>query len=220
VLIPLIIPQVKESTAHNDIVNDLSFDLNDEYIGSCSDDGYVVMNSLFIDERGKFGYHQPMKVVSLDPYDTRKSSRRFVVRGLVGELLLNSKGWLGYCHQVLHSREGHIDALKWSSLLAWENDVEKQPGVSTQVYEGGRTRIKDNNLLGELEISGIPPTPRGVPHITVNFDIDANGILNVYAEDKTTGEKNNIAITNDRGRLIMEEIEKMVQDYEKYKFEV
>jgi L1 cell adhesion molecule like protein len=87
------------------------------------------------------------------------------------------------------------------------------------VYEGERARTKDNNLLGKFELSGIPPAPRGVPQITVCFDMDANGILNVSAEDKTTGQKNKITITNDKGRLSKEEIEKMVQEAEKYKSE-
>ncbi|KAK8476856.1 hypothetical protein V6N11_057443 [Hibiscus sabdariffa] len=88
-----------------------------------------------------------------------------------------------------------------------------------KVYEGERARTRDNNLLGKFELSGIPPAPRGVPQITVCFDIDANGILNVSAEDKTTGQKNKITITNDKGRLSKEEIEKMVQEAEKYKSE-
>jgi molecular chaperone DnaK (HSP70) len=81
-----------------------------------------------------------------------------------------------------------------------------------QVYEGERARTRDNNLLGKFELSGIPPAPRGVPQINVVFDIDANGILNVSAEDKTTGQKNKITITNDKGRLSKDEIERMVQE--------
>merc|ERR1719289_722128 len=78
---------------------------------------------------------------------------------------------------------------------------------------------KDNNLLGKFELSGIPPAPRGVPQIEVTFDIDANAILNVSACDKSTGKENKITITNDKGRLSKEEIERMVNEAEKYKEE-
>ncbi|KAI8596985.1 hypothetical protein EDD21DRAFT_230782 [Dissophora ornata] len=110
--------------AHQATVNDLSVDLDGEYIASASDDGKVVINGLFQEEKHVYNYKRPVKAVALEPHYARSTSRQFVSGGMAGQLVLNEKGWFGNRDIVLHSGEGPIYAIKWSgTFIAWSNDL-------------------------------------------------------------------------------------------------
>lgn len=110
----------------------------------------------------------------------------------------------------------HVLTIFFDATETFSTHQDNQSVVLIQVYEGERSMTKDNHMLGKFELTGLPPAPRGVPQIEVSFEVDANGILQVSAEDKGTGKAEKITITAEKGRLSEEEIERMVQEAEQF----
>ena len=125
-------------------------------------------------------------------------------------------GIAGGTMRTVVKRNTHIPT---SNTHIFTTSVDQQPGIFFEVFEGEHNMTKNNHLLGNFSLAGIPLVRKGVPQIVVTFDIDANGILNVSAIDKSTGKENKITITNDKGRLSAEDIQRMVNEAEKYKDE-
>ncbi|KAL3521089.1 hypothetical protein ACH5RR_019238 [Cinchona calisaya] len=160
-------------------------------------------------------YGAAVQAAILDVKGNEKVQVRKLVLADVTPLSLGIET-VGEVMNVVIPRNTHIPTKKEKGFTTSCNN---QTVVTFSVFEGERGRSTDNNLLGRIKLRGIPPAPKGVPNLRVCFDIDANGILNISAEDECTGQKNKISITNDKGRLSKQDIERMIEEAEKFKLE-
>lgn len=162
------------------------------------------------DEAVAYGASVQANILSGDSKDGDKTNDILLLDVAPLSLGLETAG--GVMTKIIE-RQTTIPTKKSQTFSTYEDN---QPGVNIQVFEGERTMTKDCNELGNFMLEGIKPAPRGVPQIEVSFDLDANGILNIEACEKGTGKKESITITNDKGRLSQEEIERMVQEAEDF----
>ena len=180
--------------------------LLEEFMG-----GKELNRSINPDEAVAYGAAVQAAILSGDQHDSIKD----VLLVDVAALSLGIETAGGVMTNIL-DRNTRIPAKQSKTFTTY---ADNQPAVTIQVFEGERAMTKDNNKLGTFDLTGIPPAPRGVPQIEVTFDLDVNGILNVTAADKSSGNSKNITIKNDRGRLTQADIDRMLSEAEKYKEE-